>query len=65
MFVFTIYVYKKTKVMWHTIVVSWMDPKLLMKMFTRSSTGIPKNKTKHKQTIHLSTSITYIKQDAP
>jgi len=32
-----------------TMVVSWMDPKLLMKMFTRSSTGIPKNKRK-KQT---------------
>ncbi len=44
-FVFIIYVNGKTKMMYNTIVVSWMDPKLLIKMFTRSSTGIPKNKT--------------------
>lgn len=58
-FVFTIYVYGKTKVMYNTIVVSWMDPKLLIKMFTRSSTGIPKNK---KQTHCVSQHINHIHQ---
>lgn len=36
-----------------TIVVSWMDPKLLMKMFTLDSTGMPEKKKKkptHKHT---------------
>lgn len=40
-----------------TMVVSWMEPKLLMKMFTRSSTGVPgfgKNKCHLQVLISLS-----------
>lgn len=43
----------------HTMVVSWIDPKLLIKMFTRSSTGIPKKISKliNKTSILPNTSI--------